>query len=110
MFHGSLDRTTTAMTQYHDKRHIQFSDRVLNAALDRNARTAYHIASYPHNEKVADTGIKQDLRRHSGIRTAHNNSLGILGFRESLKILQTTPRIRWLSLQKAPIVVEKLAK
>src|ERR1700694_1158025 len=98
------------MTQNHDKGHIQFSDCVLNAARDRHPRAAYHVAGYTYDKDVAHTNIKQDLRRHSGIRTADDNSLGILGFCESAKILRTAPRTRGLPFHETPIAVEKFVQ
>ena len=108
MLHGGLDRTTTAVTEDDNGGHIQFGDRVLNAALDRRAGAANDIAGDTDDKDVAHAHIEADLRGDPGIRAGDDHGMGILSFRKGTKILGTAPRSSGLAFDETLVAVKEI--
>src|SRR4051794_18664819 len=84
----SFYRAAVAMPQNYDQRHIEFHNRVFNAAFYDRAGAVHHVAGNSHNEYVSLADIEQDFRCHARIGTANNR-------RERVLRLGKLPKIGW---------------
>ena len=88
--------------------HIQFGDRVLNAALDRRAGAADDIAGDPDHEDVAHAYVEEDLRGDPGIRAGDDHGMGILSFRKGAKIFRAATWACGLAFHKTSVAFEEV--
>ena len=98
------------MTEDDNEGHIQFGDRVLNAALDRRAGAASDIAGDTDDKDVAHAHIEADLWRDPGIGAADDDGIGILTFREGAKILGTAPRSSGLAFRETRVALKEVVQ
>src|ERR1019366_297770 len=110
MFFCSLDSAATAMSENQDEGHIQFGNRVFDAALHGDARTFDDVAGHPHHENVADADIEEDLRCDAGIGTADYHGFGELPPRKGPKVLRAASGHQRCSGGKAVVAGEQIAQ
>ena len=109
VLHRGLHRTTTAVPQNHDERHVEFGNGVLDAAFDDSTRAADDVAGDAHYKNIADANVEEDFGGHSGIGAADDDGLGILCFGEAAKIFRAASRTRGLALYETCIAIEEVA-
>ena len=107
---GSLDGAATAVSENQDEGHVQFGDRVFDAALHGYARAVDDVAGHPHHEDVADADIEEDLRRDAGIGTTDDDGFGELPVRQGPKLLRSASGRPPFSDRKAVVAGKQLTQ
>ena len=72
---GRLHRAAVAVPQDHHQRHLQFGDRILDAAFHHGPRAANHVPRDANHEQVAHALIEQNLRRHARVAAGDDRRL-----------------------------------